>query len=158
MLRLICPSHHFKSHHQVLITVKCSASGMCLGHKSSDIHHRNHKCKLIYTSTTISNLHKKDCLYCLYMYIKYTARKTSLSIKQKKRVFFKIQKITFIWYLLQTIDVFCQCIAECPSKYFFLYSIVFVLWISISGAGLFNIPRISWKKNKITLKQLKNFN
>lgn len=143
VLRLICPSHHFKSHHQVLITVKCSASGMCLGHKSSDIHHRNHKCKLIYT--TISNSHKKK-MVCLYMYIKYTAKNITVNQTKKKGFFSKIQKITFISYLLQTIDVFCQFIAECPSKYFFLYSIVFVLWMSISGAGLFNIPRISWKK------------
>lgn len=80
VLRLICPSHHFKSHHQVLITVKCSASGMCLGHKSSDIHHRNHKCKLMYT--TMSNLHKKDGLF-IYTCISNTQQKTN-----KKKCFF----------------------------------------------------------------------
>lgn len=53
-------------------------------------------------------------MVCLYMYIKYTAK--SINVKQKK--FFEIQKITFISYLLKTIDVFCQFIAEGPSKYF----------------------------------------
>lgn len=48
------------------------------------------------------------------MYIKYTAK--SINVKQKN--FFEIQKITFISYLLKTIDVFCQFIAEGPSKYF----------------------------------------
>lgn len=58
-------------------------------------------------------------MVCLYMYcISNTQQKASLSIKQTK-FFFKIQKITFISYLLKTIDVFCQFIAECPSKYFF---------------------------------------
>lgn len=57
-------------------------------------------------------------MVCLYMYcISNTQQKASLSIKQTK-FFFKIQKITFISYLLKTIDVFCQFIAECPSKYF----------------------------------------
>lgn len=109
VLRLICPSHHFKSHHQVLITVKCSASGMCLGHKSSDIHHRNHKCKLMYTN--MSNLHKKDGLF-IYMYIKYTAKNITVNQTKKSGFFFQNTKdnIYFIfvknyWCIL---SIYCR--------------------------------------------------
>lgn len=118
VLRLICPSHHFKSHHQVLITVKCSASGMCLGHKSSDIHHRNHKCKLIYT--TISNSHKKK-MVCLYMYIKYTTTKTSLSIKQKKRGFFQNTKDNI--YLIFVTNYWCILSMYCRVSFKIFFSL-----------------------------------
>lgn len=147
VLRLICPSHHFKSHHQVLITVKCSASGMCLGHKSSDIHHRN-KCKLIYT--TISKFTLKKIMVCLYMYIKYTAK--SINVKQKN--FLEIQKITFISYLLKTIDVFCQFIAECPSKYFsfsiplFLYCECLYQVLDYSIFHGYPVKKYIWKQFK----------
>lgn len=58
-------------------------------------------------------------MVCLYMYIKYTAKNITVNQTKKKVFFSKIQKITFISYLLQTIDVFCRFIAECPSKYFY---------------------------------------
>lgn len=151
---MICPSHHFKSHHQVLITVKCSASGMCLGHKCSDIHHRNYKCKLIYTS--ISNSHKKKKMVCLYMYIKYTAK--NITVNQTKKCFFfqnTKDNIYFILILLQTIDVFCQFIAECPSKYFF--SIPLFLYCECLYQVLDYSIFHGYPRKKITLKQLKYF-
>lgn len=150
MLRLICPSHHFKSHHQVLITVKCSASGMCLGHKSSDIHHRN-KCKLIYTTISKFTLKKNNGLF-IHVYQIHSKKHQC----QTKKIFWNTKdNIYFIfvknyWCIL---SIYCRGSFKI---FFFLYSIVFVLWMSISGAGLFNIPRISCKKN-IFIKTIEIF-
>lgn len=115
VLRLICPSHHFKSHHQVLITVKCSASGMCLGHKSSDIHHRNHKCKLIYT--TISNSHKKDGLF-IHEY-KYTAK--NITVTQTKNFFF--QNIKDNIYLIFVTNYWCILSIYCRVSFKIFFSL-----------------------------------
>lgn len=116
VLRLICPSHHFKSHHQVLITVKCSASGMCLGHKSSDIHHRNHKCKLIYT--TISNSHKKKDGLFIHVY-KYTAK--NITVTQTK--FFFFQNIKDNIYLIFVTNYWCILSIYCRVSFKIFFSL-----------------------------------
>lgn len=115
VLRLICPSHHFKSHHQVLITVKCSASGMCLGHKSSDIHHRNHKCKLIYT--TISNSHKKR--WSVYTCIQIHSKKHHCN--SNKNFFF--QNIKDNIYLIFVTNYWCILSIYCRVSFKIFFSL-----------------------------------